>query len=338
MAYQGARMPNHFSEYLPQDERLRQQIAACQAQWDLLTQKLALMERDLILETRADEKFRLEHLLAPLKVERAQIQQQLIDLETQLAIQMTAAAQRDSAQPVLTFAAPRSTSVNPFGARGRITNPAQFFDRDDLLRQIFEELHKGVNVSLVGESAVGKSSVLAMVGEQGRSLTGGNFIYFNLEWVESEDDFYDAFCDEIGIESCRGYKFTRALKGKRCVLCLDEIEKMAWASFTVNVRSHLRGLADGPDAPLKLVIASRSPLAHLFPDSPELDSPLAGICRQIDVQPFSAAIAREFLIQWLTGTGVTFTEAQISTLIAVSGGHPAKLQEAAANLFRELSG
>ncbi len=41
---------------------------------------------------------------------------------------------------------------------------------------------------------------------------------------------------------------------------------MAWQN-SINVRSHLRGLTDGPDSPLNLVIASRSPLSHLFPDS-----------------------------------------------------------------------
>ncbi len=42
---------------------------------------------------------------------------------------------------------------------------------------------------------------------------------------------------------------------------------MAWErfGFTRRVRSHLRGLADGDDAPLALVIASRTPLAQLFP-------------------------------------------------------------------------
>ncbi len=119
--------------------------------------------------------------------------------------------------------------------------------------------------------------------------------------------------------------------------CLDEIEKMAWNNFTINVRSHLRGLADGPDAPLKLVIASRSPLSRLFPDSPELDSPLAGICRQLDVKPFSPGVAREFLLQRLHGTGIMFSEAQIKELIHDTGGHPAKLQEAAAKLYRESS-
>jgi hypothetical protein len=237
-------------------------------------------------------------------------------------------------------------ALNPFGRKGRITDPNDFFDRDDLFRQIVEEVNKGVNISLVGESTVGKSSVLSMVCARGtdrktlevfENLKGFQFVYFTLEWIENEDEFYDALCDELGIESCRGYKLTRALKGKRYILCLDEIEKMAWEGFTVKLRSQLRGLADGPDAPLKLVIASRSPLAHLFPDSQELDSPLAGICRQIDVKPFAPAVAREFLVHRLEGTGVAFTEAQIVGLISKTGGHPARLQDEAAQLFRELS-
>lgn len=246
---------------------------------------------------------------------------------------------------IVTGKTAKKIAPNPFGERGRITDPNRFFDREELFRQIFEELNKGVNISLVGESAVGKSSVLAMVCEQGptaktsqvfENLRGLSFIYFSMEWIEDEDDFYEALCDELGIESCRGYKLTRALKGKRYVLCLDEIEKMAWEGFTVKVRSHLRGLADGPDAPLKLVIASRSPLARLFPDSPELDSPLAGICRQLDVKPFSPDVARKFLLSRLEGTGVSFTEEQINELIDNTEGHPAELQDEAATLYRKL--
>jgi hypothetical protein len=160
------------------------------------------------------------------------------------------------------------------------------------------------------------------------------FAYLSLEWVDDEDDFCEALCDALGIETCRGYQLTRALRGKRYVLCLDEIEKMTWDGFTVRLRSQLRGLADGPAAPLKLVIASRSSLAHLFPDSPELDSPLAGICRQLDVGPFPPDIAHTFLTYRLRGTGVTFSEGEIHALLTGTGGHPAKLQRAAADLYR----
>jgi hypothetical protein len=230
---------------------------------------------------------------------------------------------------------------NPFGDKGRVTDPARFFDREEPLRQIFEELGKGVNLSVVGESQIGKSSLLSMVcamGPERMNLPPESFAYLNLEWVDDEDDFYEALCDALGIETHRGFKLIRALRDKKYFLCLDEIEKMTWNGFTIRLRSHLRGLADGSDAPLKLVIASRSPLAHLFPDSPELNSPLAGICRQLNLGPFSLAVAQTFLFHRLQGTGVIFTEREISDILAESNGHPARLQQAAANLYRKLTG
>jgi hypothetical protein len=172
------------------------------------------------------------------------------------------------------------------------------------------------------------------LGPERLELPPDAFAYVNLEWVDGEDEFYDALCDALGIETCRGFKLTRALRGRRCVLCLDEIEKMAWDGFTRKLRSHLRGLADGDGASLKLVIASRSPLGCLFPDAPELDSPLEGICRQLDVGPFRPDVARAFIDHHLRGTGVSFTEREIAALLEESGGHPARLQHAAADLYR----
>jgi hypothetical protein len=229
---------------------------------------------------------------------------------------------------------------NPFGYRGRITDAAHFFDREELLRQIFEELGKGVNLSLVGPSQVGKSSVLAMVCAQGPGqldLPASAFVYLSLEQVDDEDDFYEALCLELGIPVSRGGKLARALRGKRYILCLDEMERMTWDEFgfTVRVRTHLRGLADGMDAPLKLVTASRSSLRELFPDAPGMTSPLAGICRQLDVGPFAPDVARDFIAARLTGTGVNFTAGEVAALLRESERHPAKLQALAADLYRE---
>jgi len=238
-------------------------------------------------------------------------------------------------QPQLFSAAP-----NPFCDRGRITNPDRFFDRKELMRQIFEELNKGTNLSLVGDSQIGKSSILSMICHYGPDYLvtpPDKIAYLSLEWVDDEDDFYEALCDALEIETSRGFKLTRAFRDKNYLLCLDEMEKMTWDGFTVRLRSHLRGLADGSDAPLTLVIASRSPLAHLFPDSPEMNSPLAGICRQINIKSFSLDVARDFLHQRLSGTGVTFTEQQINEILSQSQGHPAHLQQAAATLYTKLS-
>ncbi len=225
---------------------------------------------------------------------------------------------------------------NPFHSAGRITDPADFFGRDELIRQLFEELRKGGNRSIVGEAQIGKSSILTMVcalGPQRLQLPPEAFIYINMAPLYDEQDFFDKLCEELRIETCRGYKLERALRGKRYILCLDEIEKMENRRFTPDAREELRGFADGSDAPLKLVIASRTPLDQLFHNSPETTSPLAYICPPLTVPPFTDKIARDFIRQRLNGAGIRFAPAEIDDLVARSGGHPARLRRAAADLF-----
>jgi hypothetical protein len=103
--------------------------------------------------------------------------------------------------------------------------------------------------------------------------------------------------------------------------------------FTGEERTELRGFADGADSPLMLVIASRLPLSNVFPDSPGMTSPLAGICAPVDVPPFTPEVARRFIQSRLQGTEVTFTDSEIDDLVAHTGGHPGRLQWAAADLY-----
>lgn len=230
---------------------------------------------------------------------------------------------------------------NPFGRRGRIDNPAEFFDREHLLDRIFGELAKGTSLSLVGESQIGKSSLLTMIchhGPQRLSLPKAGFLHLNMQLVRDENDFFAALCDLLELPNCRGFMLARRLEDRRCILCLDEIEKMRKECFSGDEREELRGLADGGNTPLTLVIASRAPLAELFPDKWGNTSPLNSICARIDVPPFADAIARHFIATRLEGTGVAFTAAEIEDLISESGGHPGKLQEAAALLYHQKTG
>lgn len=229
-----------------------------------------------------------------------------------------------------------SAAFNPFRSSGRITEPADFFGREELLRQLFEELAKGQNRSLIGEAQIGKSSILSMIcalGPQHIKLPRESFIYFNLAPLYDEQDFFDQLCELLKIAPCKGYKLVRALENKRYIVCLDEIEKMSKARFTSETRELLRGLADGDGSPLKLVIASRTPLDQLFLNSPETTSPLANICPQLTISPFSSKQSREFIENRLQKSPVKFSQMEIEKLIAQSGGHPAKLQRAAADLF-----
>ena len=231
---------------------------------------------------------------------------------------------------------------NPFGDCGRISDPSRFFDREDLLRDIFVELRKGSSLSLVGESQIGKSSLLAMVKHQGPTAlagTGKTFILIDMQSIRDEAEFFEVLCAELGLGlTLRWQGLKRALEHQQVVVCLDEIERMIHPqAFSWEMRAELRGLAEGQDAPLSLVIASRSPLSDLFPDNPRETSPLAGLCGPpVRVGPFSEAISRAFLRSRLLGHAVQFTEGQIAGLHEQSQGHPGKLQSMAKELYRQL--
>ncbi len=235
---------------------------------------------------------------------------------------------------------PAHAIANPFGDRGCIVDPKRFFDREELLRQILEALHKGNSVALIGEFRIGKSSTLSMIqrfGPKALKLSPEAFVYLDMQPIRNEDEFFEALCDDIGIPTVRGFKLARALRGKRYILCLDEIEKMNKKDcFTRDIREELRGLAGSHDAPLSLVIASRTPLERLFPDSPDMTSPLANICVKIDLKPFTPRVARNFLLHRLKGSMISLTDAHMAELIKRTGGHPGKLQDEAAQLYFEL--
>lgn len=228
---------------------------------------------------------------------------------------------------------------NPFSDNGKITNPARFFDHEPSLRQLFEELSKGCNISLVGEPEIGKSSLLYMIyllGKEHLKPCPDGFIYLDLQNIHDENYLFEEICYEVGVPLERKDRLARELRGKRFILCLDEIQVLTDEEcFPPRVRSKLRGLSDGGDAPFKLVAASRSPFSQLFPHSDKrspLDIP------PTRVLPFSRKEAEEFLKSRLKPTGIKFSPDEIDTIINLSEGHPAKLQRAAAELFDQYRG
>ena len=112
--------------------------------------------------------------------------------------------------------------ANPFGDRGCITDPARFFNREELLSEMFAALRKGSNLSLVGEKQVGKSSLLAMIGHYGPRELGrpaADFIRIDMQVIRDEDEFFDALYERLGFSARRGLELERALRG-RSVVCV----------------------------------------------------------------------------------------------------------------------
>lgn len=225
---------------------------------------------------------------------------------------------------------------NPFyPLNGAIDNENLFFNRQPTIKRVFELLQSGSSVAIIGESQVGKSSLLKAISRQSNRLNElqRQPIYLDLQPLENEEDFYCYLCDEIGIDDCRGFQLKRALKNRRLLLLLDEVDKIAGNGFTHNVRDWLRGMASqGSNTPLRLIVAARESLDILFGEGQT--SPLANICIEERLEVWDEATARLFVEMRLEPTAVRFSEAEVAEVIGESGGHPQRLMRLCYELYR----
>ena len=235
-------------------------------------------------------------------------------------------------EPNPNFGGREDAIINPFiPLSTRVDNLQLFFNRDREIRRVFEVLNSGSSVALIGEEGIGKSSLLWAICQQVESCLHSprQSVFLDLNLVHDENDFYCALCHEVGIPEGSDYRLTRNLRDRRILLAIDNVGKMTWEGFTRGVRDRLRGLAEGSNAPLKLILAASEPLERLFNDSQDegKTSPLAGICQEENLKPWDVPIARAFIDARLARTSVRFTEEEIIQLVQESGGHPRQLMQ-----------
>ncbi len=229
---------------------------------------------------------------------------------------------------------------NPFTPlSGRIDQNDRFFNRDRELREIFDILNGGSGVELLGDRQMGKSSLLWQIHQKAETALRlkRRSLYLNLQLIHTETEFYEALCEQLGIATCRDFDFFRAIRNDRILLLLDEVEKMTWEGFTRNLRSQLRGLAEGENAPLRFVVATGTPLDRLFADSNAdgMTSPFQGVCLRVELNPWDWQTVDQFITDRLAKTGIHFTPTERQTLWETSQGHPKRLMEGGFKLFND---
>jgi len=249
-----------------------------------------------------------------------------------------AAQLKDPVEPKEVTESLQSSSIiqpsNPFiPLTGRVDMQQLFFGREREIRRIFETLNSGSSVAVIGDREIGKSSLLWAICQQAESRLKlpRKPIYLNLQYVLDDDDFYEDMCYHVGIDVCKGSRLSRALskQDSRLLLVLDEVEKMTWDGFTNQLRSQLRGFAEGGDAPLRLVVAASTSLDKLFPDSQTIGmtSPFQGICIEERINVWDEAMIREFISHRLAATAIRFQDEDITRIVRESGGHPKQLMQ-----------
>lgn len=224
-----------------------------------------------------------------------------------------------------------SQPPNPFiPLTGRVEDRRYFFNREREIRRIFDLLNSGSSVALIGENGIGKSSLLYTICQQAKNQLDSSRhpVYLNLQTLQNEDDFYSDLCNQAKIgepdQPIRGYQLVRELRKLPLLLGLDEVENKI--VFTPKIRSQLRGLAEGSDAPLRLVVAASKSLDLLFQDE-GMTSPFAGIFIEEKLDVWDDATSRTFIAERLSSTPVTFKDEEITQIVAESGGHPQKLMQ-----------
>ena len=228
-----------------------------------------------------------------------------------------------------------SPNHNPFFFGGRITHSDHFFGRQRLLRELRQELQKRSNVSLVGESQIGKSSLLYHLYQSRAAwLPRSTVAYIDLQGVLDEADFCEMVLAALGQPGDSLRQLKRVLSGQDVVLLFDEMERLADSDFNPRLHHLLRSLSQ--ESRLAFCVASQQPLEIVFAPPPgQKLSPFHNVFVSQRLGPFSDNEARELLLTRLRPFPNLFSPAEIEQLLAQSGGHPARLQRVAHQLFRE---
>lgn len=242
-----------------------------------------------------------------------------------------------------TVLTPQTPPENPFYTGGRIRDPRRFFGRQRLVREIRNELKKGVSVSLVGKSQIGKSSLLYYLYTTRSDwlpspLTSQaayediTLAYIDLQRMIDEADFCETVLQEFGENGDNLRRLKHTLEKRHSILLFDEVERISAPDFSPRLHDLLRSLAQEPN--FTMCLATQRPLEEVFPARTASGvSPFHNIFTHKIIGPFSKVEALDFLAVSLTHTGVVFTPSEIDRLLELSACHPARLQALAKTLF-----
>ena len=236
-----------------------------------------------------------------------------------------------------------SQTLNPFCNRGVITDPDDFFGRENQIAEIITRLATMQSTSVVGERRIGKSSLLYHLCQTGvRRLKDESyrFCYLDLQdaHYHTAVGFFQAVLHKIEASadavkpdnSANGnlVAFTdqiHALEhaGQRLVFCLDEFENTFKhrEQFSEDFFDHMRSQLSMRR--MAFVTATQRSLQSLSLEG-KLTSPFYNLFTVVDVKEFTNGEAQDFIVFY--DKSVSFRDEELTFIVSSFETHPLKLQ------------
>jgi len=218
---------------------------------------------------------------------------------------------------------------NPFGQV--IKDPTLFVGRQKELSRLRALLQRG-SVALLGEPKIGKSALLWQLAQSWPDEVIGPV---NFELVDGLDDYYRDLADRLKLEASDWRTIRKALRERRLLLLLDELDKAPGRGFDGEALARLRAVS-GQNPGFQVIAVSRNPLKRIFPDS-GLGSPVYSFLQPFTVGVLDESDARGLLAHPWAPEGSTFDAATSDQLLLLSERHPFKLQRAAFHRYEAFS-
>lgn len=254
-----------------------------------------------------------------------------IDPTVRAAFVIPAAALR-AACSLFGGSAPTSLPPNPFTDILAVQDPTRFVGRERILERILFRL-QAASILLVGERKIGKSSLIWQL--KRRLEPEWKVVFWDfLEPLPAQRLLREAIA-LLGGEGERWEDFRHAVRGRRVVLLLDELDLALERGFDLDLLRGCRVLCQ-QEPGFRVVAASRLLPKDIFPP-PRMGSTPWDFLEPVEVPVFTEEEARRLLAHPWAPEAPQFDEATCQTLIALTGRHPFRLQRAAHHRYEALA-
>lgn len=236
-----------------------------------------------------------------------------------------------------------SQAPNPFCNRGVITDPDDFFGRENQIAEIITRLGSMQSTSVVGERRIGKSSLLYHLCQTGvRRLndTSYRFCYVDLQdaHYHTAVGFFQTVLHKLEVPA-DAVKADNSLNGnlvafsdqidalekagQRLVFCLDEFENTFKHrdQFSEDFFDHMRAQLN--TRKMAFVTATQRGLQSLSLEG-KLTSPFYNLFTVVELKEFTDDEAQKFLKVY--DQRVTFADEELMFILSNLETHPLKLQ------------